>query len=34
MCELEAIGTPFMLRLIRSASALTRMLPSVDLSWE
>ena len=34
MCDLEAIGAPSMFRLIRSAAALARMLPTFDLSFE
>ncbi len=34
MCDLEAIGVPSMFKLIRSASALTRMLPTLDLTFE
>ena len=34
MCDLEAIGAPSMLRLIRSAAALARMWPTLDLSCE
>ena len=33
VCECEDIGVPPMLRLIRSALVLTRMLPTLDLSW-
>jgi len=34
VCAREAIGAPSMLRLIRRAVALARMLPTLDLSWE
>ncbi len=34
MCDLEAIGAPSMLRLIRSAETLARMLPTLLLSCE
>ena len=34
MCDLEATGASSMLRLIRSATALVRMLPTLDLSCE
>ena len=34
MCDVEAIGVPSIFKLIRSAAALARMLPTLDLSDE
>ena len=34
MCDLDATGAPSILRLIRRAAALARMLPILDLSCE
>ena len=34
MCDLEAIGAPSIFKTIRSAAALGRMLPTLDLSCE
>ena len=34
MCDLEDIGVTFILRLIRSAATLVRILPTLDLSCE
>ena len=34
MCEREAIGALSMVRLIRRAVVLTRMLSTLDLRWE
>ncbi len=34
MCAREADGAPSMLRLIRRAVALARILPTLDLGWE
>jgi hypothetical protein len=33
-CDLEDIGTPSILRFIRSTVTLVMMLPSLDLRWE
>ena len=33
-CDLEAIGAPSICNVIRSAAALARMLPTLDLSYE
>ena len=34
MCDLEAIGAPSIFSVMRSAEALARMLPTLDLSCE
>ena len=34
VCDLEAIGSPSIFNVIRSAAALARMLPTFDLSYE
>ena len=34
MCDLDAVGAPSILRLIRSVASLERMLPILDLSCE
>ena len=34
VCDLEAIGVPSIFNIIRSAAALTRMLPTLNLSCE